>query len=529
MSVRGQLVFAHSWADIYIQTASDNDGANPEMRIIPATPQRTTPPSSSSRGRVTARYPSRLTREDPERVPLHRRGTSSTYERLEDLLREAGYKETKIYSPEVERTEGRGEGRKDGSARGGMGVVVDFLTGLMPGSSKADGDDLPIPIGEAINRTSPPASPLTGKRQRISSLRPIAVEDYSDSLSSLGSPRPRYGRLPHHHPTSSELGPFMNSSASASLRAHVHMSAAQGYLRHIASTPNISKASRSHQAVGPSKLQFISGEQPPLPSNWFDSVTKAVLGSSSSVTHVGGPSHTARHDHRPTRATKENRPVPHSIKNKVRPVTGYLRAETAPGAVNTVRVVCRSAPASRSSSRIGARLMSVSDKGKTRDSSIPRFTKSRSAQSDVPSLANTRLENDAWNFQWQDGERVSSVATDDEYSDEDEEGELDLARILVPPKRQKSIRSLRQHLHRSESARALRGDTLRPLSPWSPHDDDDRGKRRGTTRSKSRRGSMEDEHDEYGTAWDLHGYEHPGPKKRKTLPGTWSNRSLGKS
>ena len=39
------------------------------------------------------------------RVPLHRRGTSKTYERLEDLLKEAGFKETRVFTPEDERAE----------------------------------------------------------------------------------------------------------------------------------------------------------------------------------------------------------------------------------------------------------------------------------------------------------------------------------------------------------------------------------------------------------------------------------------
>ncbi|KAJ7217491.1 hypothetical protein B0H12DRAFT_975148, partial [Mycena haematopus] len=55
-------------------------------------------PPSQPRGRVRKLYP-----EGVGRVPLHRRGTSKTYERLEDLLREAGYKETRIFTPETER------------------------------------------------------------------------------------------------------------------------------------------------------------------------------------------------------------------------------------------------------------------------------------------------------------------------------------------------------------------------------------------------------------------------------------------
>ena len=513
-------------ADNLVQAATHGHSLNPDVLITAATPQRATPLPSSSRGRLTPRYPSRLARGEPGRVPLHKRGTSRTYERLEDLLREAGYKETKIYSPEVERTEARREGRRDASARGGMGAVVDFITGLMPGSSKSE-------IGEASNeeeeivQRSPPPSPLAGKRVR----KPLSppVEDLSDTPSSLGSFRRRYGQMPYSLSPTPRNDHFLKSSASGSLRPHGHLSA-QGYLRHIASTPNISRARKHSASPGRSRLQFVAGEQPPLPSGWFDSVTRAVLGSSSSVAHVGGPSHIDRHHERPTRATKENRPVPHSVKNKVRPVTGYLRAETAPGAVNTVRVVCRSAPASRSSSRVGDKLSAVSDKGKSRDSSRPTCNKSRSSQSDVPTLASTRIENDAWSLQWLDGERVASNISDDDYSDEEDEGELDLARMLVPPKRQKSIRSLRQHLHKCESARALRGNSLRPLEPWAPHDDDEEPRRStGPSNSKSRSGSIEDGLDEYGPAWNLHGNPYSGSKRRRNLPGTWSSRNVGKA
>lgn len=501
-------------------------GSNPDVRITDATPQRATPLPSSSRGRLTPRYPSSLARGELGRVPLHKRGTSRTYERLEDLLREAGYKETKIYSPEVERTEARREGRGDASARGSMSAVVDFLAGLMPGSGKGESSEVSNE-DETIHRTPSP-SPLAGKRVRKSLPRP--VEDLSDTPSSLGSFRRRHGHIPYSLSPTLDSDHFLKSSASGSLRPHGHISA-QGYLRHIASTPNISRARKHSASPGRSRLQFVSGEQPPLPSGWFDSVTRAVLGSSGSVARVGGPSHIALHHERSTRATKENCPVPHGVKNKVRPVTGYLRAETAPGAVNTVRVVCRSAPASRSSSRVGDRLPVVSDKGKSRDSSRPTYNKPRSSHSDVPTLASTRVENDAWSLQWLESERLSSNISDDEYSDEEDEGELNLAQMLVPPKRQKSIRSLRQHLHKCESARALRGDSLRPLEPWVPHDDDDdeRRKSSGPSKSKSRHESIEDGLDEYGTAWNFHGDHHSGSKRRRNLPGTWSSRNGGKA
>ncbi|KZP07226.1 hypothetical protein FIBSPDRAFT_875820, partial [Athelia psychrophila] len=66
----------------------------------------------SSTDRLQAIYPAKRSFGpsipfDPQswRAPLHRRGTSKTYERMEDLLREAGYKETQVFTPETERAE----------------------------------------------------------------------------------------------------------------------------------------------------------------------------------------------------------------------------------------------------------------------------------------------------------------------------------------------------------------------------------------------------------------------------------------
>ena len=133
------------------------------------TPSRTAQISYGSRDRLTARYPARLTRGEPGRVPLHRRGTSRTYERLEDLLRENGYKETKIFSPESDRIESSEHDPKDGRAgsmRAGVGAVVDFLTGLMPGSSKSE--EQSSSSGGSTPMQSPPPSPspapIAGKR-----------------------------------------------------------------------------------------------------------------------------------------------------------------------------------------------------------------------------------------------------------------------------------------------------------------------------------------------------------------------------
>src|ERR1700733_7410151 len=74
-------------------------------------------------------------------VPLHRRGTSKTYEHLEDLLQEVGYKETHVFTPENGSRQKLKSGRRGcGSVRGGVGAVVGFLTGLSSRTSSLERD-----------------------------------------------------------------------------------------------------------------------------------------------------------------------------------------------------------------------------------------------------------------------------------------------------------------------------------------------------------------------------------------------------
>ncbi len=464
------------------------------------------PPSTPTRGRIASRYPASLARGDPGHVPLHRRGTSHTYERLEDLLREAGYKETRIFTPETERTDRRTEDNEGTSVattsrvRSGVGAVVDFLSGWMVGGGQAYGEEISTyerTSDEVVSGHRPyPPSPLAGKR--------------AHGMSSLNPERL----------TTRSLRP--QSSASDSLRAYAQISAAQGYLRHMASAPNMAKRmNRSSESLATRPSSSSADHQlPPMPSNWLDSVTKAVLGSSSSAAHVGGPFSI------PTSRSmlREGQPALSDRTNKIRPALGYLRAKTAPGTVNTVRVVCRSAPTSRSSSRAGNRLAHVSDRGKQREMRRSNGKKLPENLGDsVPSLASNRLENDAWGLHWVDGRRVSSISQDEiEDSDDDEEEELDLARLLVPPKRQHSIHSLRRHLHRSESARALRAKASRHLEPWVLDDDEDTS----VKRSGSRRDSMDEE---YGPSWRSIGISGvPEAKKRRGLNGTVTNAGAGR-
>ncbi|KAF8660758.1 hypothetical protein AX16_001552 [Volvariella volvacea WC 439] len=137
---------SHSSPTLTQSTSNSNSSGSP--------PQPTTPPRPS---RSRNRYP-----PDLGRVPLHRRGTSKTYERLEDLLREAGYKETRVFTPEGERGDGENKEKKEGkgSARGGMGAVVGFLAGLMHSSSSNKGLQTQGTIGQGMHAPPPPSPPL---------------------------------------------------------------------------------------------------------------------------------------------------------------------------------------------------------------------------------------------------------------------------------------------------------------------------------------------------------------------------------
>lgn len=460
-------------------------------------------------------------------------------------MREAGYKETRIFTPETERTESRSsDGNvRTSSVRMGVGAVVDYLAGWMPGATRSEEhmDNGSKPGDAPYAHRSTPSSPLSGKRTR-----PLPPETLSPSASSLDltrrmrpsdGPRKGAGRGRLSLPEERSVRP--NSSASDSLRAFAQISAAQGYLRHMSSTPNITKpassvAERPNGRGRPRLVPYQDHEPPPMPTNWLDSVTQAVLGSSAQNAHAGRP----RPISRPSQQDRHNDEL-HQISlaladhtNKMRPMTGYLRAQTAPGEVNAVRVVCRSAPASRSSSRVGDRLSYVADKSNRRGGRSRQRKSRGDGCDDVPSLASTRLENDTWGQQWIDGERVPSITVDDldcsdDNDDDEDDGEIDLARILVPPKRQKSIRSLRQHLHRSNSMLGSRPSSLRPLEPYILDDDDDCRQRIDSLRERSRRGSMDE-----GSGWEgsqMPGFEQPGAKRRRGLPSAWSTRASNKS
>jgi hypothetical protein len=135
-----------------------------------------TPPTPHTPPRGRPRYPSSLA-HDGLRVPLHRRGTSKTYERLEDLLKEAGYKETRVFTPETERHRGHelvhGEAKQnDGKLRNGVDAVVGLLAGLVHGQAHGQPTDPRGPGSDRVGHATlvPPPTHKHGTALDISEL-----------------------------------------------------------------------------------------------------------------------------------------------------------------------------------------------------------------------------------------------------------------------------------------------------------------------------------------------------------------------
>ena len=148
------------------------------------------------------------------------------------------------------------------------------------------------------------------------------------------------------------------------------------------------------------------------------------------------------------------------------------RSRRSEGEVSRTRVVCRSAPGSRNGSVTrsgggGGNEGGGKERWRKRDSN----RKKKEERGRLPSLARTQAEGDVWDQEKRNEGRTRGNGSNtnpnrylsgwdaDAHSEagssseeEEEDWELNLARILVPPKRQNSIKSLRKHLASCEAA-----------------------------------------------------------------------------
>ncbi|KAG2151229.1 uncharacterized protein EDB93DRAFT_1140076 [Suillus bovinus] len=441
----------------------------------------TSPPSTPPRGRT--RYPDTLAR-----VPLHRRGTSKTYERLEDLLREAGYKETRVFTPESERHIDHATDKHMSTVRGSVGTVVGFLAGLVSRNSSLARE----PTSNKDLHSQPP-SPLA----HIRALHPSpSASSYSfntspESLRKHSRFHATRNLRPETHGQSRAPTAYMRHQSSSNFSKDAPN--AHAYLRHMASAPNIQplakrpsssnvslRSHRTPRAQPRSSRRTVlltaddiieTEDPPPLPRNWMESVAKALL---SGVPETASTRKTSSTFSETTNKPREQRQPP-LLCAQVR----EQRAGTTEGKVSQTSVVCRSAPASRAGSRV-RRTGAEDDESihrrderrrkNKRDEELRKGKgkgkgKGRRKESDlVPSLARTRVENDEWSMSRylsashrQEVLCSSGSSSEDVDDDEEDEGELDLERLLVPARRQASIRSLRKHLHPASTAGSVRG------------------------------------------------------------------------
>ncbi|RXW12324.1 hypothetical protein EST38_g13530 [Candolleomyces aberdarensis] len=509
-----------------------NSGTTSTSYASSSPPGPTTPPPRTNR----SRYP------DLGRVPLHRRGTSKTYERLEDLLKEAGYKETRVFTPETDRKD---DSSKPDDKPGGIGAVVEFLTHLFPTAGAAEPDR-----AEEDETYSPPPSPLQRRDTASSSnAQSPSNESFSDS-----TPRPArhvsearnrllqtYQKFPPPPPAdmsrqNSQVILHQPKPKRDAPLAQPQPSLAGAYLRHMASTTSIRPPSRpnstpahgrtafsfktrrnkraNHDEDDPSIIfsQKGNGEgeeeyQPPLPETWLDSVTRALRFGG----HAGGPIHDGYHPTSPRKQQQQQRPQAPQLRTSRSSLSQHTtgtnrhrhglsdqtntlllvppplfamieqgRAGRSESQVSRTRVVCRSAP--------GSRATSLTRRGSERRGRGRR--KQIQGEADrLPSLARTQTEDDTWNH----GKGRPSTANDvktlylagggiggdpdsqQSASEEEDEGELNLSRMLVHPKRQHSIKSLRRHLNAAEGVQSRgpssAGGRRNPKSPLSDEDE----------------------------------------------------------
>ncbi|KAF8918345.1 hypothetical protein CPB85DRAFT_78147 [Mucidula mucida] len=552
---------------------SNSSGSSP--------PQPETPVSRPGRSR--SRYP------ELGRVPLHRRGKSQTYERLEDLLKEAGYKETRVFTPETERIERqteqtRADGKPPRNLRG-VGSVVGFITGLMPGNTLSRSsslretpaksrNELPSRSNSLIVR-SPPASPLPQRLTRQSHLprSPLPNRPSTPSSIECAGPTPKASYqspnhlgttrssnnssytsihsqhrlhnappLSHHRKTPSASSALPHKPSEPIL--HPQPSRAGAYLRHMASVASIPPRPSSTPTfqlnLNDDDDEFAprrrrgngEGEEdvpPPLPKTWLETVARAVM--FGGVGYVGGPQQSAKeNDTRGRSADRQNLRPPDLMAQM-----SSRKSRRSEGEVSRTRVVCHSAPSSRPSSLSRDR-GDLKEKAKAKEA----------ARSVVPSLARTKVEGDVLDLhnskpkhhkskskvkskRFAGGWGVEVDSSSAEEVSDDDDGELDLAKILVPPKRQNSIVSLRKHLAdvNGESSRRAPMSRVRSAAHgdygrWDGYSEQPSWDWR--RREPTRRGSLEEDEDPYSPpAFFADGSRRSNKSTRRGLPTVWAS------
>ncbi|KIY67379.1 hypothetical protein CYLTODRAFT_490659 [Cylindrobasidium torrendii FP15055 ss-10] len=480
----------------------------------PSSPSMTPPLSAStSNSNTSASPPYPTTPRRQSRYPELGRGTprrtdtSHTYDRLEDLLRDAGYKETRVFTPESERMPPAPGPQKTLRP---VGSVVNFISGLTSlGRSSSLREKEPRP-----RSTTPSRSNTFTHKPKQSSLpedspkqvHPSRHMFYNYSNDSFTSARSQPNLSRRNLPQPSPLIQPQPSRATAYLR---HMASVSSMPARPSSTP-AHQLTFNHQHLNAARFQEHDPAHPPLPQTWLQTVAQAVM--HGGIGYVGGPQQPAEAVQSDTRGRRTDRQSlrPPDLVSRM----SSRRAGRSESEVSRTRVVCHSAPGSRANSS-------------TREDRNPNKKRKDASKSVVPSLAKTRVEDEQeWAqkpgqpstrnpVQWGLGGIV------DDVSDDDDDSDLDLRQILFPAKRQNSIRSLRKHLPELSApqprsgliSRVASGLSTTDYGQWDGYEDHPRPE-------PGRRRSVEDDDDESGLR--SRGSLNGRSRSRRGLPTVWS-------
>lgn len=468
-----------------------------------------------------------------------------------------------MFTPETDRKGAKDD--KVDDKPGGMGAVVEFLTQLFPtGAAEPDraAEETYSPPSSPLQRrdTAESSNVQSPSNESFSDSTPRPARHVSEARYRLMQ---TYQKYPPHPPAdlsrqSSQVILHQPKPKRDVSLAQPQPSLAGAYLRHMTSSTSIRPPPRpnstpahgrtafsfktrrnkrtNHDEDDPSIIfsQKGNGEgeeehQPPLPDTWLDAVTRALRFGG----HAGGPLHDA---HQPpmkhqqlqapqlrisrstisqhTASTTRHRSGLSDQTNTFLappPLFAMIeqgRAGRSESQVSRTRVVCRSAPGSRASS-LTRRGSEKRGRG--------RRKQNHGEVDRVPSLARTQTEEDTWNH----GKGQPSTANDvknrylaaggiggdpDSHQsaseEEEDEGELNLSRMLVHPKRQHSIRSLRKHLNGAEGmpnrGSSSAGGRRNPRSPL--YDEDEHAEEYGVGWTKrNSAGEGDDDEDEAET------------------------------
>ncbi|KAJ7637094.1 hypothetical protein FB45DRAFT_908231 [Roridomyces roridus] len=464
---------------------SNSNSNSAGSSVEPATPP------SRPRGRVRSRYPDSI-----GRVPLHRRGTSDHYECLEDLLREAGYKETRVFTPQEKLTNKAARTPDDHKTTTIGASFVGFLSNLVPSRSASLKREEDTEVVPPLPPYSPPIShtPRPSATQRLppnrrgsnaatdrnaavdrnsvlSARRSAADLQHRQRVDSVVPPLPDFSQRVHqpvpsrptnryyqHHPSSSRASGVISPPPPPV--HHPTPTRASTYLRHMTSyeRPQSTPATTTYSRVtdDAEEESLLSPVLPPrMPTGWMENVKRAreyfAIPQPPPVVPPVNATKLGRSVSAKTRGRLSDRTNANATGMAPPLLTTRLstgRARRSESQVSVSRVVCRS----RGSSPVRR------DKGKARDTDFELR-----GQIELPNAQDLARTLGVWNAnaaasaqllsppRRRDTTEFDSGESDGSSSDGEE---ITLARILVPSRherpgaleRSRSVRSLRRCL-----------------------------------------------------------------------------------